>query len=311
MDAEQKRLYGEIVDKWKEAVVTHGVGWDEDDPEIPVEYPLDVDMVDYYLGGAFEVDIGPADTGRIADTERLHLIATPHCDILARVTKVKAHMSRMITAMENARDQLIDKCHQPPNTWEFVELATMNLKENHHGTLFRTQLESKITQPLKAHCTGLPSSLPWDVGYGFIIEKDGDDWAGTYVTKLRSTMFTVCPFVLYETNGKQSHTQRSHITIELKTTSPVFIRPIMGEITTRMVPVMSNMQIPDEVVQVLKAYAGPTFTEDASVRVIKILRGITAEFCPDGDVIDCRSQVFSEDSHLAHSIRTSISNDLQ
>ncbi|MEC8378881.1 MAG: hypothetical protein VXZ96_01085 [Myxococcota bacterium] len=38
----------------------------------------------------------------------------------------------------------------------------------------------------------------------------------------------------------------------------------------------------------------------------KILRGVIAEFVPDGQVIDCHITVTSEDSHLSHDITTTI-----
>ena len=49
----------------------------------------------------------------------------------------------------------------------------------------------------------------------------------------------------------------------------------MREMSVRLVPVMSNMKIPDEAIQVLKSYSGPTLTEDVAARMEKILRGVT------------------------------------
>jgi len=303
MDKEQEEKYGKLVAQWKEAVESYGTGWDEDGPEIPVDYPLDVDMVNYYLSGLFKV----------YDGKEAHLFTMPKCDILARVTRVKAHMNRMISSMEFARDTLkTEKADEAVPAWEWAKLAAENLRDAHHGSKFRVMARSKISSKLKAHCTGIPSTLPWSIGIGYELSDriDPDLKQGHYLFHLRTTVFTVCPFVLFETDGKQSHTQRTHIDIELITDAPVVFAPIMREVTGRLVPVMSNMKIPDEVVQVLKSYAGPTFTEDGAVRVQKILRGITAEFVPDGKVINCKVKAVSEDSHLAHDIVTTLENDL-
>lgn len=302
MENNQTSLYGETIARWREMVDEHGKGWDEDGPEIPVDYPLDVEMADYYLAGRFVVGDGKGND---------YHFTTPKCDILARVRKVKAHMNRMISSMEFARAELGEKTDV--DAWDFVKLATEKLRDAHHGTKFKTMLRTRITTQLKAHCTGLPSTLPWEIGIGYeILKPESDDtvFATRYFFELKTTVFTVCPFVLYETGGKQSHTQRTHIHVHLETTAPVRFAPIMREISTRLVPVMSNMKIPDEVVQVLKSYAGPTFTEDGAVRVVKILRGVTAEFCPDGDVLGCKVKAVSEDSHLAHDVVTSLENDL-
>lgn len=331
MDNAQEQAYGEYVDKWREAVKQYGTGWDEDGPEIPVDYPLDVDMVNYFCRGLFEV----------SDGMRYHVFTNPKCDVLARVRKVKAHMNRMISAMEFAADHLrhtdphanVEPVTERPNpndvhrpdvtmdfnrrvdAWDFARLATLLLADAHHGSLYRVVLRSRILTRLAGHCTGIPSSLPWDIGIGVERQRENDDPDAkladpVYLFELRTTVFTVCPFVLHETDGKQSHTQRTHIELQLRTTGRVDFDAILREIAGRLVPVMSNMKIPDETVQVLKSYSGPTFTEDGAVRVQKILRGITAEFLPDGQVLNCRVRAISEDSHLAHDIVTTLENDL-
>jgi GTP cyclohydrolase FolE2 len=305
MDKTQSEKYQEVVDKWKEAAKSYGRGWDEDGPEIPVDYDLDVDMVNYHLAGLFKV----------FDGKTAHLFSNPKCDILARVRKVKAHMNRMISSLEFA-EQDLGAAHpgQAVPVWEWARLATEKLCLAHHGSRFRVMANTLLTTKLAAHCTGLPSTLPWHARFGYELNSawGGDGLKqGRYLFGLRTTVFTVCPFVLHETEGKQSHTQRSHVDVELVTDAPVLAGPIMREISTRLIPVMSNMKIPDEVVQVLKAYCGPTFTEDATVRVQKILRGITAEFVPDGQVLGCKVTVVSEDSHLAHDIKTTLECDLQ
>lgn len=356
MDPRQEELYGELVAKWKKAVKAYGRGWDEDAPTIPINYLLDVDMVNYVQRGMFAVsDASQMDTKPAED----FLFANPTCDILVRVGKVKAHMSRMISSMEfahamlqrgevdqsmyaNHMDQseggsLPETCGhtrdrmsgdefpafspqkrdeiRPVDGWAFVRLATELLKDRHHGSKFRTVLRSTICTQLKGHATGIPSTLPWKIGLGYELARDGDDPAaegltGTWIFELDMTAFTVCPFVLHETGGKQSHTQRSHVKVRLRTSAPVAFAAIMREMSVRLVPVMSNMTIPDETIQVLKSYSGPTFTEDAAVRMEKILRGVTAEFVPTGDVKDCVVTVVSEDSHLSHDIVTTIRSDL-
>lgn len=204
----------------------------------------------------------------------------------------------------------------PVDGWSFVRLATELLKDRHHGASFRTILRTTICTQLKGHATGIPSTLPWKLGLGYELNRgggldpDSDELTGVWIFELEMTAFTVCPFVLHETDGQQSHTQRSHIQVALRTTAPVAFAAIMREMSVRLVPVMSNMTIPDETIQVLKSYAGPTFTEDAAVRMEKILRGVTAEFVPEGQVIACVVNVVSEDSHLAHDIKTTIVSDL-
>jgi len=307
MDKKQEQ-YRPLIDKWKKVVKSTGTGWDEDDPMIPVDYHIDVDMQDYYLGGLFKV----------FDGEQAHLFSTPRCDILARVTKVKAHMNRMISSCEFAVEDLQKKAGagNAVNIWEFVRLATEKLRDCHEGPRFRVGANSRIITRLAGHATGIPSSLPWEVGFSYEVGADTPTGYlplpkdGVYWFTLKTTVFTVCPFVLFETDGQQSHTQRSHIILRVASDAPVIPGSLMREISTRLVPVMSNMKIPDEVIQVLKSYAGPTFTEDACVRVIKIIRGITAEFVPDGLVFGATCRVISEDSHLAHDIHTELTSDL-
>lgn len=357
MDERQEELYGELVAKWKKAAERYGRGWDEDAPTIPINYLLDVDMVNYIQRGIFAVsDASMMDTKPAED----FLFANPGCDIMVRVHKVKAHMSRMISSMEFAHamlsrgevDEALYNTHmeadeggsqsgtcthgphrvmegsefpvmspqsrdevRPVDAWAFVRLASELLKDRHYGTKFRTVLRSTICTQLKGHATGIPSSLPWKLGLGYELSRRGDDpdseiLDGVWIFELDMTAFTVCPFVLFETDGKQSHTQRSHIQVRLRTTAPVAFAAIMREMSVRLVPVMSNMKIPDETIQVLKSYSGPTFTEDAAVRMEKILRGVTAEFVPAGDVIECKVMVVSEDSHLSHDIVTTIVSDL-
>ena len=361
MDAAQQEKYGDLILKWKKAAERYGKGWDEDHPMIPINFLINVDMVNYVQRGLFAVgDASLMDTKPAED----FLFTNPQCDIMVKVGKVKAHMNRMISSMEFAyamleRDEesvdsvmfaaymdeeegggLPSGCTHAHETrrvmdgdefpafepqsrsnlkavdaWAFVRLATELLKDRHHGAQFRTILRSTICTRLKGHATGIPSSLPWDIGIGYELNREGQDpnnptLQGIYLFELKMTAFTVCPFVLHETDGKQSHTQRSHIHVRLRTTHPVAFAAIMREMSVRLVPVMSNMKIPDETIQVLKSYSGPTFTEDAAVRMEKILRGVTAEFVPDGDVIDCNISVVSEDSHLSHDIVTTIKSDL-
>jgi GTP cyclohydrolase FolE2 len=359
MDTQQVDQYQALIGKWKRAVERYGTGWDEDGPEIPVNFLIDVDMVNYTQRGLFAVsDASLMDTKPAED----FLFSNPVCDVKVRVGKVKAHMSRMISSMEFAfamlsrGEESVDSVMfeqymeaseggaqapacghkprrvmdgsefavaQPQNrnklcavdAWAFVRLATELLKDRHHGAQFRTILRATICTQLRGHATGIPSSLPWDIGIGYELSTEGQDpesgvLHGVYLFELKMTAFTVCPFVLFETDGKQSHTQRSHIRLKLRTTQPVAFAAIMREMSVRLVPVMSNMKMPDETIQVLKGYAGPTFTEDATVRMEKILRGVTAEFVPTGQVIDCQISVTSEDSHLSHDIVTSIRSDL-
>ncbi len=355
MDARQEELYGALIGKWKKAVASYGRGWDEDAPTIPINFLIDVDMVNYVQRGLFVVnDMSMMDTKPAED----FLFANPTCDIRVRVGKVKAHMSRMISSMEFAHamllrgevDQALFMDHmeasegghgaegcghrrmtgdefpshnpqsrdplKPVDAWAFARLATELLKDRHHGASFRTILRSTICTQLKGHATGIPSTLPWKVGIGYELNRGGgqdpasDALSGVWLFELDMTAFTVCPFVLHETDGRQSHTQRSHVQVRLRTTAPVAFAAIMREMSVRLVPVMSNMTIPDETIQVLKSYSGPTFTEDAAVRMEKILRGVTAEFVPDGDVVECTVMVVSEDSHLAHDIKTTIVSDL-
>lgn len=304
MDKEQEQNYRADVDKWKNAVTQYGTGWDEDGPEIPVDYPIDVDMVNYQIAGLF----------RIFDGKEAHLFSMPTCDVLARVRKVKAHMNRMISAMEFAREDMSkDHTGQAIPVYPWAQRAVEYLKGAHHGDHYRVIARGQIATHLEAHATKLPSTLPWDIGCGYEMWKGLGDgvWERRYILELRVCVFTTCPFVLFETDGKQSHTQRSYVTVKLKATDVFEPGPIMRELSTRLVPVMSNMKIPDEVIQVLKSYAGPTYTEDAAVRVQKILRGITAEFVPNGEVTDCTVEVLSEDSHLAHDIKTTLDADLE
>jgi len=361
MDAEQIEKYGTLIQKWKKAVERYGKGWDEDHQMIPINFLINVDMVNYIQKGVFAIsDASLMDTKAKED----FIFTNPTCAIMVKVRKVKAHMNRMISSMEFAYAMLereeedvdsvlfsaymdaeeggeipagCNHVHQSRrvmtgdefsafepqdrnaikavDAWAFVRLASELLKDRHHGAQFRTILRSTICTRLKGHATGIPSTLPWDIGIGYELSRVGMDpnnpkLVGVYLFELKMTAFTVCPFVLFETDGKQSHTQRSHIYVKLRTTQPVAFAAIMREMSVRLVPVMSNMKVPDETIQVLKSYSGPTYTEDAAVRMEKILRGVTAEFVPDGDVIDCNISVVSEDSHLSHDIITTIESDL-
>lgn len=306
MDQTQKAEHAEAVQKWLDAVQRYGSGWDEDAPEIPVDYEIDVDMTHYHQGGEFYLPLGDQPTMPLFP--KGGRFSNPRYDIMCRVRRVKAHMNRMITAMEYAYRTLAEPQSFAVNIWDHVKLATELLKGAHHGTGFRTVAHAHFTTPLEAHVTKIPSSQKWDVSCGYYL-VDGE--APRWQFGLTTTVFTTCPFVLFETKGKHSHTQRTHIVISLEADAPIVPGAIMREINQRLVPVMSAMKIPDEVVQVCKSYAGPTFTEDAAVRVVKILRGITAEFNPNGERIHrCHVRAISEDSHLAHDIETSLETDI-
>lgn len=323
MDQDQAQ-YQSTVDRWKEAVKNYGRGWNEDGPEIGVDHWLDVDMVKYRLAGLF----------RYFDGKEPYLFTTPSCDIMVRVKKVKAHMNRMISAVEFAAEELRAQAGAHGTAvaiWDFLKLAVDKLDAAHHGSAFRVTANTVLTQRLKGHCTGIPSTLPWNAGFTYAryhpcaesneLDKgrpatscpacQGAKITEKYTLMLETTVFTVCPFVLYETDGHQSHTQRTHVKVELDADQPLNGAAVMREITTRLVPVMSNMKIPDEVVQVLKSYSGPTFTEDGAVRVQKILRGVGAEMCPDGEISQLRVRVISEDSHLAHDIVTTLNTPFE
>jgi GTP cyclohydrolase FolE2 len=264
---------------------------------IPVDYDLDVSMEPYMVGGLFSIPIEE-------DGERA-LFTNPQCSVSATLQIVKAHMNRMITSLEYARE---DAQHNGAvDVWEFVELATKRLQDAHHGTSFRAFAEADIARDLQAHLTQIPSTQKWGIGVGYVRNGEKDK----HLFRLKTRVFTTCPFVLWETGGKQSHTQRTDIEINLTAPARVLPGPIMREINTRLVPVMSAMQIPDEVVQVLKSFSGPSFTEDAAVRVVKIVRGIKDQFLPDSEEsVLCNVRVVSEDSHLAHDVVTQLETEL-
>jgi len=294
VDKVQTADYSAAVEEWKNAAELYGTGWDEDGPEIPVDYDIDVAMEPYLVGGVYSL---PAEGfGSLA-------IAHPECSVSVRVQKVKAHMNRLITALEfSAEDQ-----ERGGDLYDFVEDSVHRLRESHHGDRWRAYAEGDAATRLEAHLTGIPSTQRWRLGVGVTVTKENGSERTDYESYIRTTMFTTCPFVLWETGGKQSHTQRTHIEIRLTAPDRVNPGPIMRELNTRLVPVMSAMRIPDEVVQVLKSFSGPSFTEDAAVRVIKILRGITDQFTDTekGDTV-ARVRVVSEDSHLAHDVVTNI-----
>lgn len=324
MDAEQDRLYGEQVRGWLRQLEENPPGWDEDAAEIPVDYPIVVNMEDYHVDGLFSIDSGT----------RRYRFTMPRIDVGVRVAKVKAHMNRMMRAIEeqveDTRHHYLDEALPPlddpgaptvwgVNAWSYLMGVVGQLYATHHGDLFNAMIHTKLGTMLQAHCTGLPSTLPWDLSIGVGVGTQSVQLADSpgitvefshYTLSIRTTVFTVCPFVLHETGGKQSHTQRTHIDVTITATAPIQFAAIQREICTHLVPVMSTMKIPDEVVQVAKAYAGPTFTEDAAVRVIKMMRGVTHELVPHGKVINCQVEVVSEDSHLAHDIVTKIEDTL-
>lgn len=303
MDSEQLVQYGDKCRSWLESLSEYGKGWDEDAPEIPVGQVVDVQMVDYRLGGLF----------KYSDGQRDHLFTQPVCEIACGVRKVKAHMNRLITSLETAYDALSGG-GAPADVWEWATKAVGILRDSHHGSHFRVIARGDICTRLSGHATGIPSSQVWRMGFGYGEDVDEDTRATQshrFVFEIATTVFTTCPFILHETLGRQSHTQRSHVNIRLETTEPVTSASIMREINTRLVPVMSAMKIPDEIIQVAKSYAGPTFTEDAAVRVVKIMRGIVDEFVSDCDcVLGCTVKVVSEDSHLAHDVVSVISSRL-
>lgn len=289
MQGEQKEKYQAKVDEWIKTAVKYGKGIEEDSMEFPIEYPVRVAMHKYTKAGVFH----------IPDPDYVFTFANPQATIGVRLVKAKAHINRLTRCVEEVFPEVLHTGSLVPvSCWGFLELAMKQFLEQHPGLEHDITLESWSAHTIESYATFIKQTQELQIACGVSAHGAGPV---IYYLMIRTPVHTVCPFILHETGGDDahvgpSHTQRAYIQIEMWSENPPIISPLLREINTRLQPCQSSMKIPDEAVQVLRAYSAPTYTEDAVLRVLKIVRGIKDELCPGGKPMKVKVHVQSQES---------------
>jgi len=296
MIGQQKTEFQPLVDQWIGTAVKYGKGIEEDTMEFPIEYPVRVAMHKYTKAGLF----------RIPDPAYTFIFANPQATIGVRLVKAKAHINRLTRCVEEVDPDIHHGTQQKINVWHFLYQAMEQFTSQHPGLEHDITLESWSAHTIESYATFIKQTQELQIACGI----NSQAWTGggiqppgppTYYLMLRTPVHTVCPFILHETGGDEhhvgpSHTQRAYIQVEMWSENPPIISPLLREINTRLQPCQSSMKIPDEAVQVLRAYSAPTYTEDAVLRVLKIVRGIKDELCPGGKPMKVKVHVQSQES---------------
>lgn len=299
MQGEQKEKYQALVDEWRANAKKYGQGIEEDSMEGAIEYPVRVTMDKYTKRGMFVVP-DPA--------ENLFYFSNPHCTIGVTLIRAKAHINRLTRCIE---EQFMSSCygslpstaHDSPepnyvDAWHFLKDALAQFTENQPGLSHDITLNSMTTNMIESYATKIKQTQEIEIACG-ISQQSGS--APVYYLLLKTPVHTVCPFILHETDG-QSHTQRAYVQIEYWCDKPMLVSPIIEQINTRLQPCQSSMKIPDEAVQVLRAYCTATYTEDAVLRMLKVIRGIKDQIVPESGPLKVRIHV--------HSIESIFQNDM-
>jgi len=295
MQGEQKEKYQALVDVWRENAKKYAQGIEEDSMEGAIEYPVRVTMDKYTKRGIFVIpDPSP----------NKFYFANPQVTIGVRLIRAKAHINRLTRCVE---EQFMSTCFESmpdsvsvgqTDVWLFLDAALKQFVENQPGLEHDITLFSMTTNEIESYATKIKQTQEIEIACGISKSLEA---APVYYLSLKTPVHTVCPFILHETDG-QSHTQRAYITLEYWADKPMLISPMIEQINTRLQPCQSSMKIPDEAVQVLRAYCTATYTEDAVLRLLKVIRGIKDQIVPHAGPLKVRIHV--------HSIESIFQNDM-
>lgn len=301
MQGEQKEKYQAQVDEWRERAKKYAKGIEEDSMEGEIEYPVRVTMDKYTKRGLFIIP---------DPSENRFFFANPHCTIGVRLVRAKAHINRLTRCVEEqfmsdcynsitgTKDVRFDQYVCTIHVWEFLTEALKQFVENQPGLEHDITLFSMTTNEIESYATKIKQTQEIEIACGI---SCGSGSPPVYYLMLKTPVHTVCPFILHETDG-QSHTQRAYIQIEYWCDKPMLISPIIEQINTRLQPCQSSMKIPDEAIQVLRAYCTATYTEDAVLRLLKVIRGIKDQIVPGAGPLKLRIHI--------HSIESIFQNDM-
>lgn len=300
MTGDQKDQYQALVNEWRERARKYGVGIEEDTMEGAIEYPIRVTMHKYTKRGLFVVP----------DPEAPYCFyfSNPQATIGVVLERAKAHINRLTRCVEETLHDLLlsvltdphptSNSLQPVDVWAYLDDALRHFTTHHPGSSHDITLESVTTNVIESYATRIQQTQELQLACG--ISRHAPD-PPQYYLMFRTPVHTVCPFILHETDG-QSHTQRAYLQIEFWSETPPCLYPTLDQINTRLQPCQSSMRIPDEAVQVLRAYCTATYTEDAVLRMLKVIRGIKSQIVPGGGRLKTRVYV--------HSIESIFQNDM-
>jgi len=295
MQGKQKEEFQAVVDQWKETARKYGKGVEEETMEFGVEYPTRVTMHKYTLGRLFV----------IPDTPQ-YMFANPAATVGVRILKTKAHINRLIRSLEEQGPDVTD-------VWVFLQGALDQLAREHPAVEYDITLEGMSAGRHESYATNIQQTQEFAIACG--VSRVAPRVADTFYLMFRTPVHTVCPFILHETaedgHVGPSHTQRAYVQVEMWATHPPKMSPIIREINTRLQPCQSAMKIPDEAVQVLRAYSTPTYTEDAVFRVLKIIRGIKDELVPSGHTMKTKVFIQSLESIFQNDMTSEAEDEIE
>src|SRR5262245_24624208 len=210
--------------------------------------------------------------------------ANPQVDIGVQAAQLKSHLNRFIGCVEDLPDTI-------RGAGEAAATAVCKLAEAHPALAHEVRMRAAGGTRMGTYVTGAlmtqeldlfigaklgPPAGAIDLKFGGV--KIDADPILEFTFGFRTPVHTVCPFMLYEAGG-HSHTQRTYlkalITTPIDQTAEAngfILSPIIKTINDRMTPSMSRMKIPDEAVNVLRAYTTPTYTEFGAAQLLSIIR---------------------------------------
>lgn len=255
MKGEQARIYQPVVDEWKRRIA-EVPGWEEEQSELPV--PDAVRLWAYM------------ENYRWNRVLSLHGRAVANGDVTIGVHayQAKSHMNRLIACVEDLPDTVSD-------AYQAVHDATLRLQESHPARGHQVKLSAAYGLPMEAYATSVRQTQEVNL----VLKATRVESSRWLSFSIRVPYHTVCPFMLFECGGP-SHTQRTYVTVAVQVPMLLEEEPadllhfpaIIDEMNVRLTPTQSRMKIPDEAINVLRAYSTPTYTEFGALQILSVVR---------------------------------------
>ncbi|MBD3366605.1 MAG: GTP cyclohydrolase I FolE2 [Candidatus Eisenbacteria bacterium] len=170
-----------------------------------------------------------------------------------------AHMSRFVSTLEANREQ--------PLGPEAVRRLLEALRENLGSRSASTEIRHPYYIVKRAPTTGAESRLACDVTVEASLNEGGFD----HVLSVRVPVLSVCPCSM-ETTGGDSHSQRGHVTVSVRTQGRVWIEDLVELVeTSASAPLYPLLSSDDERTVIEAAHDRPVLVEDLARNVAERL----------------------------------------
>jgi len=255
----QAEVYQPIVDEWKRRIA-EVPGWEEEQSELPIpdELRLWAYMENYRWSRVLSLHGGHIANGDVT--------------IGVHAYQAKSHMNRLIACVEDLPKEVTD-------AYRAVHDAALRLQESHPARGHQVKLSAAFGLPMEAYATAVPQTQEVNL----VLKATRIEASRWLSFSVRVPYHTVCPFMLFECGGP-SHTQRTYVTVRVNVPMNPDEAPetllnfpaVINEMNVRMTPTQSRMKIPDEAINVLRAYSTPTYTEFGALQVLSVVRDTKA-----------------------------------